>query len=119
MSSVSREAIEEWPFGSGGGKLDGAYAPGPKPKAGSFYPDFKYQVQSLARLVHVEGWTVLAMWDRSDADKRPGCNSNFVAKGELDFDAIVALAQKHFPKVWKRINDAAPVVLADHGREVE
>lgn len=85
-----------WPFGADGWSLDGKYAP-PGP-----------EVQSLARIVHVDGWTVLAMWDRS-VDHRAHSNSNFVAKGEKTFEDMVALAAEYFPSVWKRINDAAPV----------
>jgi hypothetical protein len=89
----------DWPFGERGWKLDSTYAPlGP-------------ERQSRANVIHVEGWTVLAMWDRS-VDQRGKCNANFVAKGELDFAAMVALAKAHFPTIWQRINKAAPVVLA-------
>lgn len=90
----------DWPFGPHGEELDGGYTP----KHG--------QKQSRALLAHVDGWTVLAMWDRT-VDSRPGSNSNFVAKGELTFDEMVGLAKEHFSKVWERINKAAPVSLVE------
>ena len=95
------------PFGVDGRKLDGGYAPGPR-KADWWYPDGAYQIQSLGQLHHVDGWTVLSMWDRS-VDARMGCNSSFLIRGKHTFNEMVALAAKHFPEVWKRINDAAPV----------
>lgn len=96
---VIKVLIEDWPkpWGRNGSGLDGEYPP-PGP-----------EIQSLARVVHVDGWTVLAMWDRS-VDRRGKCNSNFVTKGEFDFSAMCALAAEHFPSVWKRINNEAPVV---------
>jgi hypothetical protein len=108
LRRVFYDAIpQSWPFGPGGGKLDAGYATGPLPKCG-FGPTF--EIQSRAKLSHIKGWTVLAIWDRT-VDTRPGSNSNFVAKGELDFAQIAALATQHFPTIWKRINDAAPITL--------
>lgn len=92
----------EWPFGADGWMLDGKYPPPGR------------EEQSVALVVHVDGWTVMAMWDRS-VDRRGKCNSNFVAHGEHTFDEMVALAAEHFPTVWKRINDAAPVTQWNDG----
>ena len=118
------ELPTDWPFGPDGAKLDGAFAPGPPRKGNWPYPEGKYQKQSLAQLHHVAGWTVLAMWDRT-VDQRFGCNSAFVVRGERSFDEMKVLAEQHFPAVWKRINDAAPVervsneeaVLVKEGRQ--
>ena len=72
--------------------------------------DSDLQVQSLAALHHKDGWTVLAMWDRT-VDTRYGCNANFFAKGTHTYAEMVPIIEEHFPQIWKRINAAAPVRL--------
>ncbi len=62
------------------------------------------------RLVHVQGWTALAFWDRS-SDRRGGSNSAILAAGTLDFEAMVAIAADNFPSVWARITTAFEVRL--------
>ncbi len=70
-------------------RLDGEFAPkGP-------------QTEGRAALHHVDGWTVLAFWDRS-VDRRHGSHSTFVAEGAHDFAAMVAIARARFPRVWGR-----------------
>lgn len=66
-----------------------------------FLPPGQPQVEGRATLCHVNGWTVLAFWDRS-VDTRGKSNSAFVARGTLDFDAMVAAAKAAFPSVWGR-----------------
>jgi len=73
-----------------GWELDGGYAPKGR------------QVEGRARLVHDKGWTILAFWDRT-GDTRGNSNSAFLIEGEHTFDEMVAMAQEHYPKVWKRI----------------
>ncbi len=97
---VYRPMPDGWPFGNYGEKLDGRFPPLGPEKMGR-------------ATIHVfHGWTVMAMWDRT-VDKRGACNSSFVAHGRHSFDEMVALAKEHFPTVWDRINEAAPVVLVE------
>jgi len=91
---------QDWPFGENGWSLDRKFCPN------------NAQTQSSARLVHVDGWTVLAMWDRT-VDKRWGCNANFVERGELSFEQMVEKAKESFPTVWERINKATAVTLTE------
>lgn len=66
------------------------------------------QPQSLATVHVFHGWTVLSMWDRT-GDSRPGSSSTFVADGVHDGPTMLKLAASWFPKVWERINTAAPI----------
>lgn len=99
MRSVREENIMGWPWKWG--ELDGKYAPSGRVSTGD-------QPQSVARLVHHAGWTVLALWDRS-ADLRGNSNAAFVARGEHDYEAMVALAKESFSTVWARIDGHKPV----------
>lgn len=97
MRSVNTKALpRDWPFEYG--ELDGKYAAQGRRK----------DHEGIARLVHVRGWTVLAMWDRS-ADSRHNSNAAFAARGEREYAEMVGLAATHFPAVWKRINDRKAV----------
>jgi len=97
MRSVRRDEYPaDWPWRQG--ELDGKYAPHGKME----------DVEGRAAIVHHEGWTVMAMWDRS-ADSRHASNANFVARGELGFEQMVEVAKGHFPEVWERITDRQPV----------
>lgn len=78
---------------------------------GAFCPDGQGQPQSVAKVTHISGWTLLAMWDRS-GDARGNSNSAFVASGEHDFEAMLGLATEWFPHIVKRITDAAPITQA-------
>lgn len=75
---------------------------------GTLLPDGP-QREGLAQLVHGDGWTVLAFWDRS-ADPRPNSNSAFLLRGRHDFPTAVSLARHAFPAIWRRFD--FPVVLA-------
>lgn len=102
-------------------QADGSYYPHPGAPSPWGYPDCTLQphcVQVRDRwevigpqieghaLVHrKDGWTALSFWDRS-VDKRGNSNSTFMFRGDFDFDTMVALAQEHFPKVWKRFTFA-------------
>jgi len=66
-----------------------------------FLPPNRPQVEGEASLAHVEGWTILAFWDRS-VDTRPGCNNAFVLPLLLSFDEAKQLARERFPSVWDR-----------------
>lgn len=58
-------------------------------------------------LVHTNGWTVLAMWDRS-VDTRPGSNVAFIEEGELTLADMWAQAHSQFPQIVQRLQ-AAPL----------
>jgi len=63
-------------------------------------------------LLHLRaGWTAIAWWDRSGPDKRPGCCSAFVMRGEHSFDEMVAAFAQSFPWAYKRLTFA--LVLAE------
>lgn len=91
LRSVGGGSITGWPWRRGG--LDCEYAPG-----GSDGP----QKLGVTALAHHEGWTVLAMWDRS-VDKRGNSNAAFIARGEHDEGAMREIAAAAFPAVWARI----------------
>ena len=91
--------IAGWPWREG--ELDTKYAPQVGKRA-DHYLSIREQPQGVAAVVHYKGWTVLAFWDRSGADKRGLINSSFITRGELDFEAVWAMAQKVFPTVTGR-----------------
>lgn len=69
----------------------------------------KRDVQGHAKLTEVEGWTILSFWDNS-VDRRPGSSSSFVARGIWTFDAMKAIAEAQFPRVWRRFTFAIVLV---------
>lgn len=87
----------DWPWNSTG-VLDGKYP-----------PQDKKQPLGAATLTHHNGWTVLAMWDRS-VDPRFNSNAAFIARGAHDFAEMLELAREHFPSVLARIEAQAPLV---------
>jgi hypothetical protein len=64
-------------------------------------PPNQPQTEGLATLCHLNGWTILAFWDRS-VDTRPGCNSAFLARGTYTFETMVGIAKDQFFEVWNR-----------------
>lgn len=66
------------------------------------------QTQSVYKLTHEAGWTMLGCWDRS-VDTRPGSNSTFIIEGTHDFSAALEQARTAFPKTFARIIAAAPM----------
>ena len=59
------------------------------------------QIQGVALLHHVEGWTAISFWDRS-VDSRPGSNSTFILRGTLTWDEVIEQSRAAFPSVWAR-----------------
>lgn len=84
-----------------GDHIDGDLCP---PNRGGYneLDDNVSQPEGLGKIHHRDGWTAWAFWDRTK-DSRGNSNSAFLAEGEHDFDAMKAMAQKHFPEIWKRI----------------
>lgn len=70
--------------------LDGAYAP---PKVG--------ERQGAAALVHLDGYTVLAWWDRT-GDRRFGSNSALIVDRECTLAEMLAEGARAFPAVMAR-----------------
>jgi hypothetical protein len=79
--------------------IDGGFCPGAV--WGDSWKRTRPEVEGEAALHHVDGWTVLALWDRS-VDERGACNSNFVARGTHEYVIMRAIAEAQFPDVWKR-----------------
>lgn len=98
LGSLNPENIKGWPWGLGG--LDTTY-----PAGGA-----NRDREGPATITHHKGWTVMAMWDKS-VDKRNNCNAAFVARGTLNYDEMVRVAELHFSGVWRRINDRKVVHL--------
>lgn len=67
--------------------------------------DEEHQPEGRARLHHIDGWTVLAFWDRS-VDDRFGSNSAFLLPGILSATEAHAAAKAAFPAVWDRFRFA-------------
>lgn len=78
--------------------FDGVHPPG----ADDRDPWRRDETQGVVRRVIVDGWTVLAFWNRMD-DKRPGSNSAFVVRGDLSYDDAMARAREAFPQVFARL----------------
>jgi hypothetical protein len=92
-------------------RLDGLWAPGAK---GRRYPQSTQpQDETQVALHHVDGWTLLAMWDRS-VDTRAGSNAVFIARGQRTADEMWAEALRAFPTIvprlraWQHRTQAAP-----------
>lgn len=81
--------------------IDGGFCPGMVPGAHGSRRT-RPEIEGEAALHYVDGWTILAFWDRS-VDTRGACNSNFVARGKFDFHQMVSIAEHKFPKVIERV----------------
>lgn len=56
-----------------------------------------------ARVRHLDGWTLICLWDRS-ADARKGSHASFAIHAVLDSEAALSEARSRFPVVWARID---------------
>ena len=63
---------------------------------GTFCPKLSDQDQAFASLVYKNGWTIMAMWDRS-IDKRFASNIAFIAEGQLTQQQMWETANHYFP----------------------
>ena len=84
-------------------QIDGTYCGSPSAEV--------REPQNRGRVVDVDGWTVLAFWDRT-ADERYGSNGAFIAKGTHDFEVMCEIGRRHFPSVWARITASEPMLKA-------
>lgn len=71
------------------------------------------EVEGLASFFHLNGWTIISFWDRS-VDSRGKCNSTFLARGVMTFDAICEKAKAEFPDVWQRFK--FPIMIRQEPR---
>lgn len=69
---------------------------------GGLQPKDEKQVEGVALLHHLDGWTALAFWDRT-VDHRMASCSVYVATGTHSFEEMVALAQDGFKERWDRM----------------
>ncbi len=68
---------------------------------GGFLPPKQPEQEGLATVAHLNGWTVLAFWDRS-IDSRGKSNSAFIMRGGMSFHEACHLAKDAFPSIWSR-----------------
>lgn len=66
-----------------------------------FLPPNLPETEGRATVAHLNGWTILAFWDRS-VDSRGKCNSAFVMRDTLDFDDAVLRSRAAFPNIYLR-----------------
>ncbi len=70
--------------------------------------DGKYPNKSIredeqdSTITHEQGWTILAMWDRS-IDKRYGSNAAFLIEGTFTKDQMWEMAHTTYPKITQRL----------------
>ena len=81
-----------------GRKLDGRLAP---QKRFTTYPNSLIEAEGEAAVHHIEGWTVVAWWDRS-VDTRPGSNSALLMRGTHTMTAVLLEAADKFPELLPR-----------------
>lgn len=84
-----RHAVLPWP------DIDGTMPP---------YGDratMAQQVEGVALLHHLEGWTALAFWDRSE-DRRGGSNTVFFVRAHLSAEEMLTACRARFPAHFAR-----------------
>lgn len=92
-------------------RIDGGFCPG---SSRAYGRKSRAEAEGEAALHHIDGWTVLALWDRS-VDDRHGSNSNFVARGTHDYATMRAIAEARFPDVWCRFTFEIKLVESVEG----
>jgi hypothetical protein len=68
---------------------------------GQLAPKDPHQREGRARLHHLDGWTVVAWWDRS-VDTRMNSNSALLVRGTHSFAAVLLAAADAFPELLPR-----------------
>lgn len=53
-----------------------------------------------------EGFTLIAWWDRTQGDTRPGCNSTFLLEGDHTSAAMLAGLAQFFPHILQNLTTA-------------
>lgn len=60
------------------------------------------QREGVATVIHTDGWTALAFWDRSGDERYPS-RSVFIIQDTCKFPQALAQAKKAFPTIFDRI----------------
>lgn len=102
---------KDMPWNSG--DIDAKMQPGTTPDC-SMYAR-REELEGHATLHRKNGWTALCFWDRSE-DKRFGCSSNFIARGDFTFEQMVELAMQHFAPIWGRFKFEVKLVETRYDR---
>ncbi|QSQ13879.1 hypothetical protein [Myxococcus landrumensis] len=68
---------------------------------GQLAPSDRTQQEGRACVHHIDGWTVVAWWDRG-VDKRMGGNSALLMRGTHSMPEVLAAAGAHFPELLLR-----------------
>ncbi|AGC47249.1 hypothetical protein MYSTI_05976 [Myxococcus stipitatus DSM 14675] len=68
---------------------------------GRFPPSDRTEQEGRACLHHLDGWTVVAWWDRG-VDKRRGSNSALLMRGTHPLSAVLEAAGANFPELLPR-----------------
>lgn len=97
-----------------GGGMDSKWCPGSAP--GAPHKKTRAEVEGEAALHHVDGWTILAWWDRS-VDHRGASNSNLVARGLHSWATMLEIGKAQFPSVMKRQRVHMVLVVAPPPRD--
>lgn len=87
--------------------LDGDLVPDPKNQGGpeglaKHHQSQQHIAESANSILGNDGWwSAIAFLDRS-GDSRSGSNTVFIVSGKHDFEAVVEISKKAFPKIWER-----------------
>ena len=85
------------------------YPLGDSGATGAAWPEIKRDGRSrdepegAVRVRHLDGWTLLCLWDRS-ADHRKGSHASFAFDELMSPDGALIHARALFPRVWARID---------------
>lgn len=66
------------------------------------------QEQGKLHLAHINGWTVVSMWDRT-GDTRGGSCASWLIEGVHTLAEAVPIMRESFPDLWRRIQPEAEV----------
>lgn len=75
------------------------------------FPRGADDAQGRSFIHFVDGWTIIAWWDRSE-DTRRGSNAVFFVRGRHPWAVAVAQAREAFPRELARMERAYPLGLA-------
>lgn len=89
---IGERAAMKAAFDPGGRDRDWAYGTSTRIK----------QTEGMPGFARKDGWTLVALWDRS-ADRRGGCCAMFAFHKELTDPEALACAKRVFPRVFARI----------------
>jgi hypothetical protein len=87
-------------------KCDGGFCPGTEFDEKRLWrrPDDQpegLQPEGLAKITHLNSYTILSFWDRSVDSRKNSC-SVFIEFGTWTFEEMVKEAKRVFPTIWER-----------------